>query len=197
MTRLFSSQVKSVLFVYLVLVAIITACGGKSADFDPETFDPLTNVPAEMSVKSPEFREGEAIPIRFTCDGENTPPNVSWEKPPSGTEAVVLIMDNPDAPKGIFSHWVIFNIPSADNSVRSVIEGKASNGVVLGVNGFGKNEYGGPCPPAEETHEYRFNVFALIAPLELDETATMNDVLAAMRGTVVGHGVLGAVYSRP
>jgi Raf kinase inhibitor-like YbhB/YbcL family protein len=197
MTRLMPSQAKTVLLVCLLLVGLLTACGGKSAEFDPETFDPLTNVPAEMSVKSPEFGEGDAIPVKFTCDGENTPPMVNWEKPPAGIKVVVMIMDDPDAPKGIFAHWVVFNIPAGDTSLRSVIEGTASSGVVVGMNGFGKNEYGGPCPPTGETHTYRFNVFALIAPLELDDTATMNDVLAAMRGSVIGHGVLSAVYSRP
>ena len=190
-------QLIALVLVTFLVAGFLVACGGESDEFDPETFDPLTNVPVDMSVKSPEFGEGDSIPVKFTCDGEDVPPIVSWEKPPAGTKAVVMIMDDPDAPGGIFSHWVILNIPTNDNSVRSVIEGKAAGEVVVGTNGFGESDYGGPCPPAGEMHEYRFNVFALIAPLELDDTATMQDALAAMRGSVIGHGVLNAVYSRP
>ncbi len=201
MTRVKPSRSRALTLIALsafsVLLVAFLACGSKQPDFDPETFDPLTNVPAVMSVKSPEFNEGDSIPVRFTCDGANLPPVISWEKPPNGTRVTVLIVDDPDAPVGIFSHWVVFNIPAADNSVRAVIEGKASSEIIVGLNDFGENAYGGPCPPAGESHDYRFNVFALIAPLELDETATMDDVLVAMRGSVIGHGVLTTVYSRP
>ncbi len=179
----------------LILLAAV-ACGGSEPEFDPSTFDPLTDLPVELNVFSADISEGEMIPMRFTCDGEDEAPVFSWQRPPNGTRAVAIVMDDPDAPGGIFAHWVAFNLDPDDNSIRSVIEGDAADSAVEGVNDFGENGYGGPCPPAGETHEYRFSVFALLSPIALDETATARDVLAAMRGSVIGHGVLSAEYTR-
>ncbi len=182
------------LLVLTTLVAV--ACGSAEPDFDPATFDPLTTVPVELDIFSPNIRAGESIPVRFTCDGADEPPVFSWQRPPEGTRAVAFVMDDPDAPGGIFAHWVAFNLDPDDNSAESLIDGDAADSAVQGVNDFGESGYGGPCPPPGETHEYRFSVFALIAPLALDEEATAVDVLAAMRGSVIGHGVLSAEYTR-
>lgn len=187
-------------FLLLGLIAIATlaavACGSSEPEFDPATFDPFTTLPVELDVLSPEIRAGEMIPVRFTCDGENKAPVFSWQRPPNGTQAMAIVMDDPDTPGGIFAHWVAFNLDPDDTSVRRLIEGKASESAVQGVNDFGENGYGGPCPPQGETHEYRISVFALIAPIALDEDADAQDVLTAMRGSVIGHGVLSAQYAR-
>lgn len=182
------------LFAIAALAAV--ACGSSDPEFDPADFDPFTTVPVELDVVSPEVRSGETIPVRFTCDGADEPPVFSWQRPPNGTQAMAVIVDDPDAPNGIFAHWVAFNLDPDDNSIRSLIEGNAAASAIQGVNDFGDNGYGGPCPPGGETHEYRFSVFALIAPLALGADATAQDVLAAMRGSVIGHGVLSAEYTR-
>ncbi len=178
------------------LSVFAVACGSSEPDFDPAEFDPFTTVPVELDVRSPHFQQGESIPIRFTCDGEDEAPLISWRRPPDGTRAVVFVMDDPDAPGGIFAHWVAFNLDPTDNSTGSLIAGDASETAVEGLNDFGANGYGGPCPPPGEAHEYRFSVFALIAPLALGEQATAPEVLAAMRGSVIGHGIMSAEYSR-
>ncbi len=182
------------LALLVVATLIALACGSSEPEFDPAEFDPFTSVPVELDVLSPDISAGEQIPVRFTCDGADEAPVISWQRPPNGTRAVAVIMDDPDAPRGIFSHWVAFNLDPDDNSIRSVIEGDGP--AVQGVNDFGESGYGGPCPPRGQTHEYRFNVFALIAPLALDDDATAQDVLTAMRGSVIGHGVLSAEYTR-
>lgn len=188
---------KPAFLLSLTLVALLAvACGSSEPEFDPAEFDPFTTVPVEIDVVSPEIRDGEQIPVKFTCDGADEAPIISWQRPPDGTVAVALIMDDPDAPGGIFSHWVAFNLDPGDNTTSRLIRGTAAESTVLGVNDFGENGYGGPCPPAGETHEYRFSVFALISPLALDEEAKAEDVLAAMRGSVIGHGVLSAEYTR-
>lgn len=180
-----------------LLLGVAIACGSSDDSFDPAEFDPFTTLPVELQVRSPHFEAGEAIPARFTCDGDGEPPLVSWDRPPDGTRAVAMIMDDPDAPGGIFAHWVAFNLDPDDNSTGRLIDGDAAETSVEGVNDFGETGYGGPCPPTGETHEYRFNVFALISPLALDESATAPQVLTAMRGSVIGHGVLSVEYARP
>lgn len=188
---------RSVILGLIAITALAAiACGSSDPEFDPATFDPFTTVPVELDVVSPQIREGESIPVRFTCDGTDEAPVFSWQRPPNGTKAVVVIVDDPDAPSGIFAHWVAFNLDPDDNSTRSLIDGDAADSAIQGLNDFGENGYGGPCPPAGETHEYRFNVFALIAPIALGDDATAPEVLAAIRGSVIGHGLLSAEYTR-
>ena len=188
-------------YAFLLTLALFSlaaiACGGGEPEFDAANFDPFTSVPVELDVRSPGFSQDGTIPVRYTCDGDNDVPVISWQRPPSGTQAIAVIVDDPDAPGGIFSHWVVFNLTPDSTSLRGAITRGDSGGPIEGVNGFGEIGYGGPCPPRGETHEYRFSVFALIAPLALDEGATASDVLTGMRGSVIGHGVLSATYSRP
>lgn len=192
------SRLAALVTVIALISLVAVACGSSDPEFDSENFDPFTSVPVELVVNSPEWGEGEEIPVKFTCDGSGEVPVVSWQRPPNGTRAVAVIFDDPDAPNGIFSHWVVFNIPPGDNRLSgSVSEGdRNATGPFEGQNDFGEHGYGGPCPPSGETHEYRFNVFALIAPLALDEDATATEVLTAMRGSVIGHGVLTGSYTR-
>lgn len=188
---------RSVILGLIAITALAAiACGSSDPEFDPATFDPFTTVPVELDVVSPQISDGESIPVRFTCDGADEAPVFSWQRPPNGTKAVAVIVDDPDAPGGIFAHWVAFNLDPDDNSIRSLIDGDAADSAIQGLNDFGEIGYGGPCPPTGETHEYRFNVFALIAPIALGEGATAPEVLAAIRGSVIGHGLLSAEYTR-
>jgi Raf kinase inhibitor-like YbhB/YbcL family protein len=181
--------------ISLLLIAAI-GCGDGEPEFDAANFDPFTTLPVEIEVRSPDFSDGETIPARLTCDGEDEVPVVSWQRPPAGTQAIAVIFDDPDARAGIFSHWVVFNLPPDSTGLRRGIT-DGDNGAIEGVNDFGVIGYGGPCPPSGQTHEYRFSVFALIAPLVLNEGASAQDVLTGMRGSVIGYGVLSAMYSRP
>ncbi len=152
-----------------------------------------------MKVESKAFREGETIPVKYTCDGVDISPSVSWSGVPDGTRSFVLIMDDPDAPIGTFTHWVVYDIPG---SVRELNEGfpKADqiNTIKQGVNDFGYVGYGGPCPPkGHGYHRYFFRVYALdIESLGLPAKATRRQVEERMKGHILGEGSLMGRYKR-
>ena len=146
---------------------------------------------AKLKVTSSAFQEGGNIPSKFTCDGSDTSPSLQITGVPSEAKSLVLIADDPDAPGGFFTHWLVWNIPSQTNSIA---EGSAPNGV-QGANDFGKSGYRGPCPPAG-VHRYSFKIFALDRELELRSGAKRSQVNAAMKGHVIAQGELVGRYSR-
>jgi len=146
---------------------------------------------AKIKVTSSAFQEGGNIPSKFTCDGSDASPPLQIADVPSGAKSLVLIVDDPDAPGGLFTHWLAWNIPPQTGSIA---EGSAPKGV-QGANDFGKSGYRGPCPPPG-THRYSFKVFALNRELELRSDAKRSQVDAAMKGHVVGQGELIGRYAR-
>jgi Raf kinase inhibitor-like YbhB/YbcL family protein len=146
---------------------------------------------AKMKITSSAFNEGGNIPSKFTCDGSDTSPPLQVTNVPPGAKSLVLIADDPDAPGGLFTHWLVWNIAPASNSIG---EGTAPKGV-HGTNDFGKSGYGGPCPPSG-THRYSFKIFALDRELDLRSGAKRSQVDAAMKGHVVARGELIGRYSR-
>jgi Raf kinase inhibitor-like YbhB/YbcL family protein len=146
---------------------------------------------AKMKITSSAFQEGGNIPSKFTCDGSDTSLPLQITGVPSEAKSLVLIVDDPDAPSGLFTHWLIWNIPPQTSSVA---EGSAPKGVE-GTNDFGKSGYRGPCPPPG-THRYSFKIFALDRELELRSGAKRSQVDAAMKGHVIAQGELVARYAR-
>jgi Raf kinase inhibitor-like YbhB/YbcL family protein len=146
---------------------------------------------AKMKITSSAFQEGGNIPSKFTCDGSDTSPPLQITGVPSEAKSLVLIVDDPDAPSGLFTHWLIWNIPPQTNSVA---EGSAPKGV-QGTNDFGKSGYRGPCPPPG-THRYSFKIFALDRELDLRSGAKRGQVDAAMKGHVIAQGELVGRYAR-
>jgi Raf kinase inhibitor-like YbhB/YbcL family protein len=111
-----------------------------------------------FTVLSPAFADGHPIPTQFTCDGDDAPPPIIVDDPPQGTRSFALIVDDPDAPKGTFTHWLAYDIPAQGNDLR------ATAGKQL-ENDFGRNGYGGPCPPpGHGVHRYYFTVYAVDVP---------------------------------
>jgi Raf kinase inhibitor-like YbhB/YbcL family protein len=137
-----------------------------------------------FSLSSPAFENGAASPSVHTCDGKNTSPELRWMHVPSEAKSLALIMEDPDAPNGTFTHWVLFNIPA---SSRGLAQG-ASDHVAAGKNDFHEDGYGGPCPPPNHgDHRYYFKLYALdLAQLDLENGASRSAVEAAMDGHVVG-----------
>jgi Raf kinase inhibitor-like YbhB/YbcL family protein len=176
------------------------ACGGDNAAEATATVGAglVASPPAQITVTSPDFRDGGDIPAQFTCDGEDISPQIEWSELPAGTQAVALITDDPDAPRGIFTHWVIYNLPPDLRSVpRDIADGdRLASGAMQGENDFGDTGYGGPCPPQGSAHEYRFLVFALSAPVALEPGASAEELLEAMQGLVVAQGQLTGMYAR-
>ena len=146
---------------------------------------------ATMKITSSAFQEGANIPSKFTCDGADTSPPLQIADIPSGAKSLVLIVDDPDAPGGLFTHWAVWNIPLQTSAVG---EGSAPKGV-QGTNDFGKSDYGGPCPPSG-THRYYFKIFALDRELDLPFGAKRGHLDAAMKGHVVAQGELMGRYAR-
>jgi Raf kinase inhibitor-like YbhB/YbcL family protein len=146
---------------------------------------------AKMKITSSAFQEGGNIPSKFTCDGADSSPPLQISEVPSGTKSVALIVDDPDAPSGLFTHWTVWNISPQTSMIA---EGRAPKGV-HGANDFGKSGYGGPCPPSG-THRYYFKIFALDRELDLPGGAKRSELDAAMKGHVVAQGVLMGRYSR-
>ena len=146
---------------------------------------------AKMKITSSAFQDGANIPSKFTCDGADISPPLQIADIPSQAKSLALIVDDPDAPSGLFTHWMVWNIPPQTGAVR---EGSAPKGV-QGTNDFGKSGYGGPCPPSG-THRYYFKIFALDRELDLPFGAKRGQLDAAMKGHIVAQGELMGRYSR-
>ncbi|MBX9743643.1 MAG: YbhB/YbcL family Raf kinase inhibitor-like protein [Chlamydiales bacterium] len=149
-----------------------------------------------MKLSSSAFSEGEFIPIKYTCEGENINPPLQIEDVPPLTKSLVLIMDDPDVPAYIrsdqmYDHWIVFNIPP---SVHRVEEQSAPPGL-LGKSTNGKNEYVGPCPPDRE-HRYFFKLYALDIKLCLKQGASKQEVEKAMQSHILAHTHLMGRYKK-
>ncbi len=140
-----------------------------------------------LRVTSAEFDPGGTIPAKYTCDGLDVSPPLAWTAGvPGGTRSFALIVDDPDAPSGTFTHWVLFNLPAQATGLPENVprEPALSNGARQGTNGFRRIGYGGPCPPGG-THRYVFRLDALDARLNLEPGATRDRVLLALKGHVL------------
>ena len=146
-----------------------------------------------MEFTSPNFANGAPIPPRFTCDDVNHSPGLRINGVPKAAKGLVLIMDDPDAPKGTYNHWLMWNL-SPD--LREINTNSVPNGAVQGLNDFGKNAYGGPCPPAGE-HRYYFRLYAVDVPINLPPTARRADVDKAIKGHILKETTLMGRYARP
>lgn len=150
-----------------------------------------------MIIESPAFKNGERIPSKYTCDGDDISPEIKWKDAPKSAKSLALILDDPDAPVGVFTHWVILNIPPSQNGLEEGIETKPTlqNGSIQGKTDFGRVGYGGPCPPSA-THRYRFHLYALDTTLSLLPGSTKQQVLRAVQGHVLAEAEMIGLYSR-
>lgn len=153
-----------------------------------------STVPATIEVTSSDLLPGGEIPAAYTCDGEDAPPTLSWSGVPEEANALVIVLEDPDAPSGTFVHWLVAGIPPA---TERILPGGLPAGAVQGRNDFGDTGYGGPCPPAgDEPHRYRFEVLAVDASLDVAEGFTRDDLAAALEGHAIARGELVASYGR-
>jgi hypothetical protein len=152
-----------------------------------------------LQVSSLAFQEGDRIPTKYTCEGQDVSPPIAWSRPPVGTQSLVLILEDPEdstAPGGVFTHWVLFNIPSDIREMPEGVppQGKLSSGALQGKNDFGRIGYGGPCPDGTGPHRYRFTLYALDQPLDLEAGASKKQVLDGIQGHILAHGELTGTY---
>ena len=149
------------------------------------------NASAQINVSSAAFQAGGTIPARFTCKGANLNPPLQFQGIPKAAKSLVLIVDDPDAPGGLFTHWLIWNIDPGTTQLR---EKSVPVGAIEGTNDFGKRGYGGPCPPSG-THRYYFRVFALDQKMDLKSGAKRSAVDRALKDHVLARGELMARFS--
>jgi Raf kinase inhibitor-like YbhB/YbcL family protein len=150
-----------------------------------------TKAETSIAVTSSAFESGSMIPLRFTCKGENESPPLAFKGIPAAAKSLALIIDDPDAPGGVFSHWLVWNI---DPSAKQIPVNTVPVGAAQGQNDFGKPGYGGPCPPS--LHRYFFRIFALDKKLDLKSGAKRSALDGAMAGHVIGRGELTARFGR-
>jgi len=143
----------------------------------------------KLTITSSVFKNKDVIPAKYTCDGEDVNPPLSVESVPEETESLVLIVDDPDAPMGMWDHWVVWDIPPTTKIEENSVPGTE------GLNDFGKYSYGGPCPPSG-THRYFFKVYALDKKLDLPSNSRKRNVEKAMEGHILAKGEIIGLYSR-
>ena len=142
-----------------------------------------------MKLTSPAFHHNAVIPRKYTCQGEDINPPFSITGLPPNTAALVLINDDPDAPMGTWDHWLVYDIKPGDSIAEDSVPGHQ------GTNSWGRNDYGGPCPPSG-THRYFFKLYALDKPLGLPQGARKKDIEKAMHGHVLDEAQLIGLYEK-
>jgi len=177
------------LFISILSIAIITGCivGEKEE-----------NIMKTIIISVDGFKNGETIPSRYTCDGRDISPEISWKGLPERAKSVTLIMDDPDAPGGTFLHWTLYNVPhTADKLPEGMSKSQMlADGSLQGITDFGNTGYGGPCPPKGKPHRYYFRIYALDTKLDLPPGAKSEDIEKAMKGHILAKGELMGKYGR-
>lgn len=169
-------------YLFLILLGM-TACGG-STPIQPEEAGV-----SSLQITSAAFEQGAAIPVKYSCDGQDISPPLAWSGTPEEAQSLVLITDDPDAPVGTWVHWVMFDIPVDTNSLPEGVQDAGTDG----NNSWGRTGYGGPCPPSG-AHRYFYKLYALDTMLNLEPGATKEDVEKAMQGHILSQGELMGKY---
>lgn len=178
-----------------LVAALLVSC--KKAEKPPETAE---RGAADMALvlTSSAFADGAAIPRKFTCDGEDVSPPLTWAGIPEGTKSLALICDDPDAPMGTWVHWVVWGIPPSAPGLPEAVppDSVLPGGIKQGLNSWPRTGYGGPCPPPGDPHRYYLKLYALNADLTLPATANKAGLEHAMKGLIIAETKLMGVYSR-
>jgi Raf kinase inhibitor-like YbhB/YbcL family protein len=165
--------------------AMLFACGGNTSA--ARNAGLRKGAAMGFAIESPAWSAGETIPVKYTCDGADVSPPLEWKSAPVGTRSFGLVTEDPDAPGGLFTHWIIYNLPP---NITSLAENQArqkelANGASQGRNSFGNIGFGGPCPPPGPAHRYFFRLYALNAKLDLTPGASRKEFDGAMAGHIL------------
>jgi Raf kinase inhibitor-like YbhB/YbcL family protein len=154
--------------------------------------------PMKLEISSGEFKEGESMPLKYTCDGEDTSPSLNWKGIPESAKSLALICDDPDAPVGTWVHWALYDLPPNVTELPEAIPTSATTpqGATQGTNDFKRIGYGGPCPPEGKPHRYFFKLYALDVKLNLKPGATKAELVSSMNGHILAEGLLMGTYKR-
>lgn len=201
------------MIIPLLLASFLLACsdddnGGKKDSSPPadKAIKPLDKATADKAaaditvkpfkLSSPSISEGQEISGKFTCDGKDISPALAWTAPPAGTKSIALIMDDPDAPNGTWTHWVVYGVkPTVKALPEDVQKATEVKGLCLqGQNDFSKPGYGGPCPPPGPAHNYKFKLYALSVEITLKGGASKAELESAMKDKILAQSTLTAKY---
>ena len=151
-----------------------------------------------MMITSSAFTDSASIPSKYTCDGQDVSPPLAWSGVPDNARTLALIMDDPDAPNGTWTHWVIWNIPNTASSLPEGVSKTASvsGGGMQGQNSWPKTGYGGPCPPPGKAHRYNFTLFALDTTLSIPDKSNAAALRAAMNGHILAQAKTIGMYAK-
>jgi Raf kinase inhibitor-like YbhB/YbcL family protein len=151
-----------------------------------------------MELTSTAFTNGAAIPAKYTCDARNVSPPLKWSGVPAGAKSLVLIVDDPDAPAGVWVHWVLYDLPASVTELAEDLPKSQflAHGARQGLNDFKHLGYGGPCPPPGKPHRYFFKLYALDSALDLKPGLKKKDLEAAMEKHILAQGQLMGTYQR-
>lgn len=144
-----------------------------------------------MNIESPAFEQHQTIPERYTCAGDNISPPLKFNGLPKETVSLVLIVDDPDAPRGTFDHWIVWNIPAKLNEIK-----EGAHFSTTGTNGYGETGYRGPCPPPGKPHRYFFKLYALDSQLDLPVGSSKSTVEKAIQGHILEKAELVGLFHR-
>ena len=154
----------------------------------------VTSIQGTITLSSDAFGDGETIPASFTCDGSDVSPPLRWSGVPSEAVELALLVEDPDAPRGTFVHWLLWGLAP---DLSGLPEGRVPDGARQGLNDFGRLSWGGPCPPrGHGPHRYIFTLYALREPLPVDQGATAGQLRGAIAGNVLAQGQLTGMYGR-
>jgi hypothetical protein len=157
-----------------------------------------TGAAMSFQISTSAFPSGEMIPKKFTCDGPDLSPPLTWKDAPAATQSFAIIMDDPDAPVGTWVHWVLYKLPASTNELPEGVEKQEqlASGALAGRNDFRKIGYNGPCPPPGKSHRYYFKLYALDTKLSLNAGATKADLERAMKGHILSRTEIIGRYGR-
>jgi Raf kinase inhibitor-like YbhB/YbcL family protein len=199
LTRLFSRNA----CLALAIVPVLSLLSAQSLARDPRISGaPVGHLqgarPVTFAISSPSFSNGGKIPTKFTSDGTDVSPELTWTAPPPGTQSFTVIADDPDAPLGTWTHWLLFNLPAHTATLPEGVTkvDDVPSGGRQGRNDFRKIGYGGPCPPPGKPHRYFFKLYALDKMLNLKPGASKQDVEQAMQGHILAKAELMGAYQR-
>jgi len=180
---------KSVIIAVIVVLAIIIFSFVALNGDDEITQQDSTTI---LTLSSPAFQNNQPIPQKYTCDGEDISPPLTIENVPEGTQSLVLIMDDPDAPSGTWVHWIVFNI---DPETTSIAEDSVPRDALQSSNSWRLTGYGGPCPPSG-THRYMFKLYALDFKIRVTKGNQVIDVEQEIQGHIIEQTTLIGTYSK-
>lgn len=151
-----------------------------------------------FNITTKAFEYGSAFPAEHTCDGENISPPLRWSEVPGGTVTFALILEDPDAASGTFTHWIVYNLPSECHELGKIgpFTKKFKNRAIQGKNDFGKYGYNGPCPPKGENHRYFFILFALNKKLAPESANDRESFYEAIKGHIIEEAFYMGTYKR-